>query len=245
LSVVEGRASCPDVARMWARYIATPGNTLFLKRVAFATPIVFTFHQNVASVAKVSGTSMQPTLNEADIGGKPPFFQDYVLINKVAARRLNYERGDVVTLWSPESDNTCLIKRVVGLAGDWVRVPTEHNRSQLKHVPPGPCWVEGDNSAASRDSAAFGAVPLALLTGTVEYVVWPPWSVRKLEAGLPPKRRAVGRPESPVASPPDAQPLGLWQEQEQGQEQSQQPAAPSEQPVYPPCGGSQGCRRVL
>jgi inner membrane protease subunit 1 len=58
-------------------------------------------------------------------------------------RRCTFARGDVVTLWSPESTNTELIKRVVGMAGDWVRVPTEKNQHQLVNVPKGQCWVEG------------------------------------------------------------------------------------------------------
>jgi signal peptidase I len=68
------------------QHIYTKGNIMFLKRVAFASPIVFTFHQCVGSVAKVSGTSMQPTLNHADFPDRLPFFKDHVFINKIAAR---------------------------------------------------------------------------------------------------------------------------------------------------------------
>lgn len=66
-----------------------------------------------------------------------------------------------------------------------VAVQTERNRHQLKHVPPGQCWVEGDNADASRDSNAFGPVPLALLTGVVSYVVWPPWRARRIDSRGP------------------------------------------------------------
>ena len=61
----------------------------------------------------------------------------------------------------------------------------ERNRHQLKHVPQGQCWVEGDNADASRDSNAFGPVPLALLTGVVSYVVWPPWRARRIPSHVP------------------------------------------------------------
>ena len=105
------------------------------------------------------------------------------------------------------------------LAGDWVRVPTKTNKNQLVHVPRGQCWVEGDNSNSSRDSGtsakqipqralyrapatvsetghgfmpgAFGAVPVALLTGQVSYVVWPPWRVRALSQQLPEGRDTI------------------------------------------------------
>ena len=42
--------------------------------------------------------------------------------------------------------------------------------------------MEGDNADASRDSNAFGPVPLALLTGVVSYVVWPPWRARRIDS---------------------------------------------------------------
>jgi hypothetical protein len=87
--------------------------------------------QCVGTVAKVSGTSMQPTLNAAEYPQRVPFFLDHVLINRLAARRYDFQRGDVVTLWSPESQGTVLIKRVVGVAGDWVRVPV----SQTVRLP--------------------------------------------------------------------------------------------------------------
>ena len=79
--------------------------------------------QCVCTVAKVSGTSMQPTLNAAEYPQRVPFFLDHVLINRLATRRYDFQRGDVVTLWSPESQGTVLIKRIVGVAGDWVSVP--------------------------------------------------------------------------------------------------------------------------
>lgn len=83
--------------------------------------------QCVCTVAKVSGTSMQPTLNAAEYPQRVPFFLDHVLINRLATRRYDFQRGDVVTLWSPESQGTVLIKRIVGVAGDWVSVPVRTN----------------------------------------------------------------------------------------------------------------------
>ena len=49
----------------------------FLKRVAFATPIVFTFHSCVGSISKVSGASMQQTLNPTEFPNKAPWFNDH------------------------------------------------------------------------------------------------------------------------------------------------------------------------
>jgi hypothetical protein len=127
-------------------------------------------------------------------------------------RRHGYVRGAVVTLWSPEDERVMLIKRVIGLPGDWVRVPTERNTHRLQHVPPGQVWVEGDGTC-SRDSTSFGPVPLALLTGQVAAVIWPPWRAQTLTAGLPAHRYAddggiiEGRPKSHFGAPdPCAEP---------------------------------------
>lgn len=70
---------------------------------------------------------MQPTLNAAEYPQRVPFFLDHVLINRLATRKYDFQRGDVVTLWSPESQGTVLIKRIVGVAGDWVSVPVQAN----------------------------------------------------------------------------------------------------------------------
>jgi inner membrane protease subunit 2 len=40
-------------------------------------------------------------------------------------------------------------------------------------IPPGHCWVEGDEHFHSRDSNTFGAVPLGLLEARVDGIVWP------------------------------------------------------------------------
>jgi signal peptidase I len=40
-------------------------------------------------------------------------------------------------------------------------------------VPPGTLFLTGDNSAASRDSRAFGPVPLQSVIGVVRIRYWP------------------------------------------------------------------------
>ena len=40
-------------------------------------------------------------------------------------------------------------------------------------IPPGHCWVEGDEHFHSRDSNTFGPVPLGLLEARVDRIVWP------------------------------------------------------------------------
>lgn len=88
-------------------------------------------------------------------------------------------------LRSPAEPRRLLIKRLIGLEGDWVALP---GSTKVERVPKGACWVEGDNRRSSEDSHSFGAVPLALLQGRAVAVMWPPsrWGV--IPSRLPPGR---------------------------------------------------------
>lgn len=86
-------------------------------------------------------------------------------------------RGDVVALRKPTDAESVVVKRVVGLEGDVVRVRVARGRRGViragkkglweegEHVvvPRGCVWVEGDNEDASVDSNVFGAV-----SGTIQ-----------------------------------------------------------------------------
>ena len=56
---------------------------------------------------------------------------------------------------SPEDPQHFLVKRLIAMPEDWVTVPQTR---EIKHVPKGHCWVEGDNVDNSNDSKAFGPV---------------------------------------------------------------------------------------
>jgi len=64
--------------------------------------------------------------------------------------------GDLVALVSPDGDGSVLVKRVVGV-----------ERSSIR--------VEGDNTAASRDSRHFGPIPLSAVIGRVLWCYWSPY----------------------------------------------------------------------
>lgn len=134
----------------------------------------------------VDGDSMQPNLATGQ----------FVLIN-----RLNYllwepQRGDVIVLASPEQQHEDLIKRVIGLPGETVRVHNQQvwidglalDEPYLAAPPsytgewqldPGEYFVLGDNRNNSRDSHSFGPVNRAAIVGQAWLVYWPPtaWGI--------------------------------------------------------------------
>jgi len=72
-----------------------------------------------------------------------------------------------------------VIKRIIGLEGDYVMLhtPGRGNDSMIQ-VPEGHCWVAGDNLPYSRDSRHFGPMPLALIRGKIIAKVFP-WRERR------------------------------------------------------------------
>uniref|UniRef100_A0A453LBD4 Mitochondrial inner membrane protease subunit 2 n=1 Tax=Aegilops tauschii subsp. strangulata TaxID=200361 RepID=A0A453LBD4_AEGTS len=74
------------------------------------------------------------------------------------------------------------IKRVIGLPGDWISVP---ETKEIRKIPEGHCWVEGDNGSVSRDSRTYGPVPLGLVQGRVTHVVWPPRKIGRVDKRVP------------------------------------------------------------
>ena len=154
---------------------------------------------------RVEGPSMQPNLTTGQM----------LWVNKAAYFRWNGQyllgggpqRGDIAVLQSPEpSDNVDLIKRIIGLPGDRVRVhagevfvngqrldepyisfqasynyPTD---GQDLTVPTAQYFVLGDNRANSRDSHFGWFVPAENLIGRAWLSYWPPadWGVEAVPA---------------------------------------------------------------
>ncbi|KAJ9530392.1 hypothetical protein QJQ45_000766 [Haematococcus lacustris] len=117
----------------------------WLLHVAWCVPVAAAFTDACASVVRVDGTSMQPTLNTDIASGC-----EWVLVEKVSYKWLRrYSRGDVAVFWAPDNPHQQLVKRLVGLEGDAV---WELGHAEPTPVPQGRCWVEGDHAAASGDS---------------------------------------------------------------------------------------------
>jgi len=111
---------------------------------------------------------------------------DSVIISKFYRRGRGIKVGDVVSFHSVVEPGESVIKRVLGLEGDYVLRDTPESTDLMIQVPEGHCWVIGDNLPHSRDSRHFGPMPMALIKGKVIAKVFP-WNERKwIENGLQP-----------------------------------------------------------
>jgi signal peptidase I len=132
---------------------------------------------------RVEGTSMLPVLEDAD----------RLVINKLAYRVGEIQRGDVVVFLYPHDHEKSYIKRVIALPGDRLRidhgqvyvneakvdepyVPRQFtdDRSQPEmKVPEHEYFVMGDHRSISSDSREFGPVDRNLIYGKAAFVYWP------------------------------------------------------------------------
>jgi len=132
----------------------------------------------------IASTSMAPEIDP----------RDRLLVNRLAYRFADPERGDVVAIeGSSASSDRPLVKRVVGLPGEvvratrgellvdgrpvderWLPPGTETSSFGPVTVPEDSVFLLGDNRDESSDSRVFGPVPLDALVGRVEFVYWPP-----------------------------------------------------------------------
>ncbi|CAJ1805365.1 unnamed protein product [Sphenostylis stenocarpa] len=154
------------------------------KKFATAAVITVTVSDRFASVVPVRGGSMSPTLNPKSGSQMGDFFDDYVLVEKFCLGTYKFSNGDVVVFRSPMNHKETLIKRIVALPGEWCG---DHYNHDVIQIPPGHCWVEGDNADSSMDSRLFGPIPLGLIRGSVTHVVWPPHRIGAVEKKTPPQ----------------------------------------------------------
>jgi signal peptidase I len=132
---------------------------------------------------KVEGTSMMPLLGD----------QERIFVNKFVYHLEPISRSDVVVFRYPRDLSKSYIKRVVGLAGDRIRidsgqlfvngqmvdedyVPADYADArsyQEMVVPPHSYFVLGDHRSMSSDSREFGAVDESLIYGKAVFGYWP------------------------------------------------------------------------
>ena len=156
---------------------ALSGTVYVLTIVAAVAVLIATL---VLPVLQIEGTSMEPMLSSGDI----------VLLTKTT----RFSRGDLCGFtWN----NKLLIKRVIGLPGDWIEIDTDGtiylNGEMLEEpyvqqkalgecdlefpfqVPPEQYFVVGDMRESSIDSrnSLIGCIPKDQIVGKVFLRVWP------------------------------------------------------------------------
>ncbi|MBI4040207.1 signal peptidase I [Candidatus Daviesbacteria bacterium] len=166
--------------------------------VAITGAIVVIVHFFIAEPHEVSGSSMVPNFHD----------QDYLITNKIGTRFSPPQKGEVLILHSPRNPDIILIKRVVGLPRERIKLSggkvyingqldtepyldpslTTAGGSFLPEdeeitIPDGQYFVMGDNRSASSDSREFGTVKLDEIIGQAWFRYWPPDRVRLIQIG--------------------------------------------------------------
>ena len=150
-----------------------------LVSLAISAFIIIFLYQPV----KVEGTSMMPGLED----------QERIFVNKFVYRWEPISRGDIVVFRYPRDTSKSYIKRVIGLAGDRVRiengqvyvngdaidedyVPSDYADARSYPeitVPTGSYFVLGDHRTMSNDSRDFGPVNERFIYGKAVFGYWP------------------------------------------------------------------------
>jgi signal peptidase I len=164
----------------WKRFALDILETLILA-------VVLYFGINAVSArVRVDGFSMRPTLQDGE----------YILVNKLAYKTGEPQRGDIIVFIFPINPQEDLIKRVIGLPGETVSVhngivsvngitltepyiasPPAYDGDWV--VPEGQLFVLGDNRNDSRDSHQWRFLPLENVIGKAVLIYWPPeeWQI--------------------------------------------------------------------
>lgn len=150
-----------------------------LETIILAVVLFFAINAISARV-RVDGFSMVPTLKDGE----------YVLVNRMTYRNTLPERGDIIVFVSPQNSDLDLIKRVIGLPGDTIKIfdgQVQVNGQILNepyiaaapiyngewNVPEENLFVLGDNRNDSSDSHAWGLLPTKNVIGKAILVYWP------------------------------------------------------------------------
>ena len=141
--------------------------------------VLFLAINTISARVRVDGYSMRPTLENGE----------FVLVNRMAYKFGQPERGDIIVFRSLNAPED-LIKRVIGLPGETVRV--ESGKVYVDDVllaeayiaaapiyagtyvvPDGHLFVLGDNRNDSSDSHSWGSLPVDNIVGKAVLVYWP------------------------------------------------------------------------
>jgi signal peptidase I len=164
----------------WKRFVLDIVETLVLAAVLFLAI------NAISARVRVDGFSMRPTLDDGE----------FVLVNKLSYYFGEMNRGDIIVFHFPLNPEEELIKRVIGLPGDQVKIENGKvfvneqalNEPYIAQAPiysgewtvtEGHYFVLGDNRNNSNDSKDWGLLPSDNVVGKAVLIYWPPsmWNV--------------------------------------------------------------------
>jgi len=167
--------SQPQQTDNWKRFFLD-----ILETVILAVVLYFGINAISARV-RVDGLSMNPTLQNGE----------YVLVNRLAYKTGEPQRGDIIVFSFPLDQKQDLIKRIIGLPGETITVRNGEvliNGEKLEEpyiaqspiysgewtVPDGQLFVLGDNRNDSKDSHQWNYLPVENIIGKALLIYWPP-----------------------------------------------------------------------
>ena len=170
----EPEPNIPQTHPAWLTFLVET-----LQTIALAVVLYFLIDSVIARV-RVENISMQPTLQSGE----------FILVNKLAYKLSDVNRGDIVIFHFPQDPREDYIKRVIGVPGDTISVQNNNvfvNNQPLTEpyiaappqysgtwtVPPDRLFVLGDNRNQSSDSHSWGFVPYDNLVGKALVIYWP------------------------------------------------------------------------
>ena len=179
-SPVDSSASTPiavpirEQIRHWMQLLREISETLLIAAILFLVVNL------VTARIRVDGSSMEPSLHNGE----------FVVINRLAYRWCNPDRGEVIVFRFPLDPERRFIKRIIGLPGDtivvrggrvlvngeplqepYIAAPPVYEGEWL--VEPNHVFVLGDNRNNSLDSQNWGALRLEEIIGRAVAVYWP------------------------------------------------------------------------
>jgi signal peptidase I len=166
--------STPSVDRSIKRWLRE-----FVEIVVIAGALFLAVNTASARV-RVESISMEPNLYEGQ----------FVVVNRLAYRWADPERGDIIVFYFPNNPAKRYIKRVIGVSGDQVSasngsvfvngIPLDEpylasrpNYEGEWAVGPGELFVLGDNRNNSNDSKNWGMLELDAVIGKAIFIYWP------------------------------------------------------------------------
>lgn len=158
-----------------------------IKIVVISLAIVLPIRAYVAQPFIIEGDSMEPNFSDGQ----------YLIIDELSYNFKEPQRGEVIVFHSPVQPSIFLIKRIIGLPGEEVKIEggkiiiTTKDSERIvlneEYIPKGietipnseiklevsEYFVLGDNRNRSSDSRAWGVLPKNNITGRAFVRLWP------------------------------------------------------------------------